>query len=814
MKRRTFVGGAAIAGSAAALGEALGLLSPQLRAATPASPLDRLDRAGITAAARLTRYGGSHPTESVDVPLKVRALARRDLGEASWSCALRAVAVRGAVAKAGRPEPAPPDAVDLWATFKLQKGHSPEASVGLALSFARWSRDNFVLMPGACYAGNRFESRHITYPPLLSEPADIGPNVPIIVSDIPRLNVRPGPSRLQLLAADLATPAVGLHVPGTRTGILILADPTTRAGLSGLTVEESDDRTRATVILSAPGVREDVAYATGSTRVRSKDRAAAFRAGDELTLRVRVYLFECPEVQGLFDRFAAVRKELSGPTARPHELPFSEAFKVHEERINRRWVEDEGYFAVGGRQGDPATWQSGWCGGLATTLPLLGFGAARSRERALRNLAFAFEGGQAPSGFFHSIHDGKTWQEDGPAATRGPVPETARRAPGSRRARKWHLVRRSADALTFTCKQLMVLRRQDKTFKPDSHLVKGVGRCADAFVRLWDRYKQLGQYVDVETGELIVGGSTSAGLAPAGLALAAAYLKRDDYLAVAKAAAEHMYERYVRIGVTCGGPGDALQCPDSQSAAALLESFVTLFEQTGETIWTDRATAVARQLATWVISYDFWPAGGGAETAGAMRSAGAVFGNAQDRRGAPGYVALSGDALFRLYRATGDRSCLELLRDTVHNLAQYLPRGETSERAARAATEGALGRARADTGDWAEPAEDMVPADGVFDTIGLLTCTEVPGVYVRTSTGFLFAFDHVDARVTQQALGRLIVTLTNPTQVEATVRVLGESDGEAARPLEPGALLAARLVVVPAGGSADVEFEAPAELSR
>jgi hypothetical protein len=805
MKRRTFVSGAAMVSGAAALGPALALMSPASRAAAPASPLERLGRVGISPAARLTRYGGSHPTELVEVPFKGREMARREFGDGTWSCALRAVALRGR-----------PDAIELLATLKLQKGRAPEASVGLALSFAGWSRDNYVLLPGACYAGNRFESRHIAYPPLLGEPADIGPNVPIIVSDIPRLNLHPGPSRIQLLATDLATPVVGVHAPGSRTGILILTDPSTRAGLSGLTVEESDDRGRATVILSAPGVREDVAYATGSTRVRSKDRGAAFRAGDEMTLRMRVYLFECAEVQGLFDRFAAVRKELTGPTARPHELPFSKAFKLHEERTNRRWVEDAGYFAVGARPGGPATWQSGWCGGLSTTLPLLGFGSARSRERALRNLAFAFGSGQAPSGFFHSIHDGKSWQEDGPAPPRAPVPETPGRAPGPRRTRKWHLVRRSADALTFAMKHLMVLHRQDNAFQPDSHVVKGLGRCADAFVRLWDRYKQIGQYVDLETGELIVGGSTAGGLAPAGLALAGAYLKRDDCLAVANAAAEHMYERYVRAGVTCGGPGDALQCPDSQSAAALLESFVTLFERTGETIWIGRATAVARQLATWVLSYDFQPAGVGAETASTMRSTGAVFANAQDRRGAPGCVQFSGDALLRLYRATGDTSHLDLLRDTVHNLPQYLPRGETSERALRAVSDaaGTISRARADTSDWVEPAEDIIPAEGVFDTIGLLSYTEVPGVYVRTNTGFVFAFDHVDARVKQRAPGRLSVTVTNPTPFDATVRVLGESDAEAARPLKPGALLDARVVEVPTGGSVDVEFEAPTELSR
>ena len=123
-----------------------------------------------------------------------------------------------------------PPAVDLIATFKLERGAASEAAVGLALAFSRWSRNDYVLLPGACYAGNRFESRHGPYPPGLTEAADIGPHVPPIVSDIPRLAVHAGPSRLQVLAADLATPAVGVQSAASGTGVLVLVDPATRVG--------------------------------------------------------------------------------------------------------------------------------------------------------------------------------------------------------------------------------------------------------------------------------------------------------------------------------------------------------------------------------------------------------------------------------------------------------------------------------------------------------------------------------------------------------------------------------------------------------
>src|SRR5207302_1009317 len=82
-------------------------------------------------------------------------------------------------------------------------------------------------LPGAVYDGNRFESRHIAYPPLLTEPADIGPNVPPIISDIPRLDVHGGSSRIDLLAGDVTTPAIGVWSARQGAALLLLTDQTT-----------------------------------------------------------------------------------------------------------------------------------------------------------------------------------------------------------------------------------------------------------------------------------------------------------------------------------------------------------------------------------------------------------------------------------------------------------------------------------------------------------------------------------------------------------------------------------------------------------
>ncbi len=251
------------------------------------------------------------------------------------------------------------------------------------------------------------------------------------------------------------------------------------------------------------------------------------------------------------------------------------------------------------------------------------------------------------------------------------------------------------------------------------------------------------------------------------------------------------------MGLACGGPGDALQAPDSQSAAALLESFVTLHEATREPVWIDRARAAAHLYASWVVAYDTPAAGRACDVAG-QRATGAVLWDAASRRGSPGIVISSGDALLRLYRATGDPALLELLRDTVHNLAQYLAVSEAGLRVGTPAC------ARTDTGRWFEPGDSVVPVDSVFDAIALLSYTEVPGIYARPDTGFVFVFDHVTARIKDRTRGHLVLAIANPTRADATVRILSETASDAGEPLHAGAVLDAQTAVVPAGGSVQV----------
>ena len=797
MKRRAFLRGASAAGGAA-FASRLWRPAEASRPGTLASAVDRLREAKIAVAARMV--GSSGAANATELMLGAAPSARREL--AAGTLGLRAAGVAGSR-----------DALELFATFRARPRSPAAGSISLSLDLDAWSRDNYVMLPGACYAGNRFESRFVGYPPLLTEPADIGPHVPPIVTDIPRLNLHRGPSRLEIAAGDLATPAVAVFLPAEKLGLILLVDPATSVGRTGLAVVESDDRARASIVASTPFVHEGH-RAEGAPPTR--DRPSPPKPGASITLRARLHLFDCEEIAQLTERLFALRKALTGPTARPHSLPFSAAFAAHEARVNARFVAKQGFLALGARDSAYSIWQTGWCGGFGQTLPLLAAGGKQSRASALQTIAFVIEGGQAPSGFFHGVSDGKTWYDDDFTAPLPPAPADAwppRASPYHHP--RWHLVRRSADALALLVKQLALLDRQALAAAPsgrsteapapvDPGWTTSARRCAEALARLWGRNRQFGQFVDIASGELIVGGSSSAGMAPAALALAAAYFKEPRYLQIAEESALYYFERFVQVGLTCGGPGDALQCPDSESAAALLESFVTLYEATRDRAWIARARAAAHLLASWVISYDAPPAGRGCAPPDPVRATGAVFTDAQSRTGAPGYVLSSGAALFRLYRATGEVALLELLRDTAHNLAQYLPLAEGAGRPARAGRRDSGDCSRADSSDWLVENGSVVPAAGLYDAIALLTYTELPSVYAQTDAGFVFAFDHIDARVKERLGGRLVVALRNPTATEATLRLYAESADDAALPLHPDAIVGAPTAIVPPGATVEV----------
>lgn len=657
-------------------------------------------------------------------------------------------------------------AYDLVYTFVCTSGQSLATAVSLDITFSRWSADNYVLMPAAVYSGNRVKSVHHPYVPFLFDAGDIGPDKPQVISDIPRLNIGKGPSRIQQRSGDMSTPGIGFHNPQTGQGFWLLTGQGTSLGDNGIDLEENNSRTKAVITLTAPVVREQYRYFIANMQYPSTDKPANFTAGDSVQFKARIYFFPSPNVQSLFNTFASIRNDLIPKGKSPSVIPFSAAFKILEEKFNRENFEPKfGYYSVGLRENCFQDWQIGWTGGMISTCPLLMAGNEQSREHVIRNFDWLFPSGISPSGYFWDTGEkGDRWFGIFPM-----IPQ----------AKDLHLIRKSGDGLYYVLRQSGIFREQGIPVKPVWK--QGARMVAEAFVRTWKTYGQLGQFVNNTTGEIVIGGSTSGAIVPAALVLASRYYANPEYKTVAEQIASYYYENFVSKGVTYGGPGDAMQNFDSESAYGMLESFMVLYEETGEKEWLSRAEAMAIQFASWVSSYDYrFPAG---STLGRLgkHTTGVVWANTQNKHGAPGICTHSGSALLRLYRATGNTFYLDLLRDITKAIPQYL----CTMRNPIPGLEAGWISERVSTTDWLEGIGEIMTGSTWAETSLMLTATEIPGIYVDVARKLVCDFDQVEIREVKTGNDRLTITVENPTPYIAKISIF--EDRSVNQKFSPGA---------------------------
>jgi hypothetical protein len=205
-----------------------------------------------------------------------------------------------------------------------------------------------------------------------------------------------------------------------------------------------------------------------------------------------------------------------------------------------------------------------------------------------------------------------------------------------------------------------------------------------------------------------------------------------------------------------------------------------------------------------VVSYDFkFPANSMFGKAG-IRTTGSVYANTQNKHSAPGLCTLSGLGLLKLFRASGDCLALDLLRDIARGLPQYLPHPLKP-----------LGDAkpghmceRVNMTDWEGPERigETLRMTTWAETSLMLTTIEIPGLYVRPDLSLIVAFDHVEARITEETPDKVVVELHNPTPAPASVRILAESCAQALMPLHENALLDSPVIELQPGASTTIEF--------
>ena len=218
--------------------------------------------------------------------------------------------------------------------FKLTKGYEKSAATLIELDFENWSKENYVLFPAAAYNGNRFESRRIPYSPKLNDARDIGKDKPIIISDVPRLNIADGLSQIQERSGSMALPCIGFQSVADKNGFFMTTVQQNQFGDLGMNIEESADRQQAVISLCSPLVRERSKYLICDNQAPSTDIPADFKAGDELKFTFRVYNFDAPKIQSVFDKYLLIRKDLCPVSEFTPQIPFSACYDLLEKKFN------------------------------------------------------------------------------------------------------------------------------------------------------------------------------------------------------------------------------------------------------------------------------------------------------------------------------------------------------------------------------------------------------------------------------------------------------------------------------------------------
>ncbi len=618
------------------------------------------------------------------------------------------------------------------------------------------------MVPACAYDGNRFEAVERKYPPMFHE-SEFGLHPPVRMTEVPRLSPE-GDSFMDVTTGDMAAPCVCLFNKRSKKGFMLFFEQGAKSLNHGVSLDQVGDE--LSITLRAPAKRRLVyRWYEGIPSLRenpSADAPMSVQAGEEIAIAHRAFVFDCEDIPALYRAFFEKRALLYHASAHA-SLPFSAFWDMAMDEMNlTHFEEKEGFYTLDALSRPNLShfgvWQAGWVGGGMFTLPLMAHGDEETRARVVRALEFTTRV-QSKIGFYYGIyawgeviHDCFGYHKDKHCLL---------------------LIRKHADMVYYLAKHALCFRALGMEYP--EHLMKSLILAADALVNLWERYGQLGQFINAETGEIMVGGSTAGAMAPG--ALAAMYLVTGDqrYATAARDIARFFYKTATQAGVTTGGPGEILAAPDSESCSALLESYVALYEMDGTDEWLEMAKDAAHQAASWVVPYDYeFPRDSRFGRMG-IQAAGSVWANVQNKHSAPGFCTMSGAPLLKLYRATGDENYLRLMREVAHFMPQVASR---PERPMYMVQGGALRPAemceRVNLSDWEgnKNVGDSIFGPSTWPEVSMMvTWLEVPGVYVAAKKGLVCVSDHVNARLDGDTL-----LIDNPTEYPARVKVMIDSD--------------------------------------
>ena len=513
----------------------------------------------------------------------------------------------------------------------IAKEACSDTRFSLSANFPEWEKDAYVFLPACAYNGNKMKRRKTTYPPEYT-PEECGVNPDPVITDVPALNPD-GSGRIEVTTGDLSVPCFGVFFRQKQLALFVFTEQACQGKNIGFCVESGK------ITVQFPAIRTKC-YRICRTDEPSNDSGFFAAAGETISSKVLIKEFACRDVPAFFELFFQNRRCLLSDA--PAEIPYTQKlWDTMEEHMNRDNFSGEYYAEMS------KIWQCGWVGGGMSSLPLLKHGSDVSKARAVKTLDYMTSKTSSKGFFYSTIIDGEI-RGDGC---------------GSPHMRNSTLTRKNGDALYFLLKHFVVM-------PPKEHWVSAAKACADAFVALYEQYQDFGQFVNVETGEMIFGGTTSGASVIGALVLAWRYFADNRYLSVAKKAGEKYYRDFVFQGLTCGGPGEALCAPDSESCYAMVESMVLLYEATQEEKWLTYAKDSLHLLSSWVMPYAYKFPDDCEFARLKINTVGSVFANVQNKHSAPGLCTASGDAIYKLYKFTGNKAYLELLRDIVSFLPQ------------------------------------------------------------------------------------------------------------------------------------------------
>lgn len=638
------------------------------------------------------------------------------------------------------------------AVFSVENGEMPDAVSGIETVVPDWKTDNYLLMPAAVYDSNRTEVRTETYPPANKDfLVELEP--PLHSSGIPHFDPQGG-GTIEQTTGDAAFPGVGYYSPAAGETFWFLTPCRNDQGNYGYTLTEEVEKEELHFTVASPVFRR---FRQGMCRsFPANDPPTHLKKGDKITFAIAFSRKKADSVSSLFSHMAEVRNNMEPAGTFPAVFPMSQADRMIREKFcTSNWDQASGYFMTAtdiNAQNICSHWQLGWIGGGIAHLPMAFDDDPAIRQKARKDAATLYGKAQNESGLYYGCAKHGKYYCD---AFMDSFPD--------RRS----LLRKNADVLFYQSRFFRLLEDAGETVDPawkDS-----LCRQAFAFCSIWEKYQQFGQWVNIDSCDIITGGSASAVMAIGGLALASEYFGVKKFLDCAEDAAEYYAVNFLEKGILNGCPGEIMQACDSEAGSAMLESMMTLWEITGKACYLDRAEKAALYCMSWCVSYDYQFPPGSPFGKLDLKSAGTIWANVQNKHSAPGFCTSSGSALLRLFRATGKRIYMDMLRDIVRALPQFVSR--PGHRIAQ--LEDGWINERVNLSDWEGPGMvGNVFHGSCWPEVSLmLSYFELPGVYVRKDTHEVWCLDHVEASLDNDDL-----IISNPTAFPARIKILTEND--------------------------------------